>query len=162
MAGIIDKVKRMTISALLADEVLMALLVLKGGNAIDIAYDLSNRGSVDIDFSMENDFTEAEKKRIVNQSADLLNTEFNREGLVVFDVRFRERPEVVRDEVKMFWGGYVLDFKTIEQEKYDAFGGDPEMIRRNAIALAGGNSSTRFEVDISKYEYVGDKRARDL
>lgn len=159
---LMQKIKRMTISALLADEILLALLVLKGGNAIDIAYDLSNRGSVDIDFSMEHDFTDIEKERIRNQSSDLLNKEFSKEGLFVFDVRFRDRPQVVRDEVKSFWGGYLLDFKVIEKEKYDAAGGDHDIIRKLAINMGSATSSTRFEVDISKYEFVGDKRAKDL
>jgi predicted nucleotidyltransferase component of viral defense system len=52
----------------------MALLVLKGGNAIDIAYDLSNRGSIDIDFSMDRDFTAAELNRVRNQAAGLLKS----------------------------------------------------------------------------------------
>lgn len=158
---LLQKIKRMTISALVADEILMAILVLKGGNAIDIAYDLSNRGSVDIDFSMEKDFTEAEKRRIRNQGAGLLNAEFSKEGLAVFDVKFTERPEIIRDEVKSFWGGYCLEFKVIEQPKYEKAGGDLEIIRRNAIPLSG-NNSTRFEVDISKYEYITGKRTKDL
>ena len=45
---LLEKIKRMTIMSLMSDDILMALLVLKGGNAIDIPYDLSRRGSVDI------------------------------------------------------------------------------------------------------------------
>jgi predicted nucleotidyltransferase component of viral defense system len=158
---LIDKIKRLTIRALLEDEILMALLVLKGGNAIDIAYDISSRGSIDIDFSMEKDFTENEKIRVKNQAASLLNAEFNKEGLRVFDVHFNERPNAVNDAVKDFWGGYCLDFKIIEQAKFDALKGELQAIRRNAIPISG-NNSTKFEVDISKYEYVADKRAKDL
>src|SRR5665213_963285 len=158
---LLEKIKRMTIVALLSDEILMALLVLKGGNAIDIAYDLSSRGSVDIDFSMEKDFSPEERIRVKNQSAAILNAEFNKEGLQVFDVNFNERPQKVNDAVKSFWGGYCLDFKVIQQEKYESLNGEIEAIRRNAIPISG-NNSTKFEVDISKYEYVADKRAKDL
>jgi len=158
---LLEKIKRLTIAALVSDETLMALLVLKGGNAIDIAYDLSSRGSVDIDFSMEKDFSPEERVRVKNQSAAILNAEFNKEGLQVFDVNFNERPQKVNDAVKSFWGGYCLDFKVIQQEKYESLNGEIEAIRRNAIPISG-NNSTRFEVDISKYEYVADKRARDL
>lgn len=35
------------------DDLLMQGLVLKGGNALQLAYDITNRGSIDIDFSME-------------------------------------------------------------------------------------------------------------
>ena len=75
---LLEKIKRLTIVALLSDEILMALLVLKGGNAIDIAYDLSSRGSVDIDFSMEKDFSDEERVRVKNQSSAILNAEFNK------------------------------------------------------------------------------------
>jgi predicted nucleotidyltransferase component of viral defense system len=158
---LLEKIKRLTIVALVSDEILMALLVLKGGNAIDIAYDLSSRGSVDIDFSMEKDFSPEERTRVKSQSAAILNAEFNKEGLQVFDVNFNERPQKVNDAVKSFWGGYCLDFKVIQQEKYESLNGEIEAIRRNAVPISG-NNSTRFEVDISKYEYVADKRAKDL
>ncbi len=46
----------------------MGILVLKGGNALDLVYDISNRGSIDIDFSMESDFTEKEKKSFKSNS----------------------------------------------------------------------------------------------
>ena len=50
---LLKKIKRLTISALVSDDILMGILVLKGGNALDLAYDLSNRGSIDIDFQYE-------------------------------------------------------------------------------------------------------------
>ena len=110
---------RLTVSALVSDDILMGILVLKGGNALDLAYDLSSRGSIDIDFSMENDFTEAEKKRIQNQASSLLASEFEKENLYVFDVNFLEKPTVIDDSVKDFWGGYCLEFKLIEKEKFN-------------------------------------------
>ncbi len=158
---LLEKIKRLTIIALLSDEMLVGLLVLKGGNAIDIAYNLSSRSSVDIDFSMEKDFSTEEWVRLKEQASTILNSEFNKEGLHIFDVNFKERPQKVTDEVKMFWGGYCLDFKIIEKEKFDSLNGEIENIRRNAIPVSG-NNSTKFEVDISKYEYVADKRAKDL
>jgi predicted nucleotidyltransferase component of viral defense system len=157
----VNLIKKLTITALLADEVLVGLLVLKGGNAIDIAYDLSNRGSIDIDFSMEKDFTEEEMGYVRNQINGLLNREFNNNGLTVFDTKFAERPKNMNDEVKAFWGGYNVNFKVIETTKYENFGGDLEKSRRNAIPISSSNS-TVFEVDISKYEYVADKVARDV
>ena len=60
--AMLNKIKRLTISALVADDILMGILVLKGGNALDLVYDITNRGSIDIDFSMEKDFTDQEKK----------------------------------------------------------------------------------------------------
>lgn len=158
---LLEKIKRLTISALVSDELLMGILVLKGGNALNLAYDISNRGSIDIDFSMEKDFTEDEKKRIGNQVSSLLSDEFIKEGLLVFDVTFYERPNKIEDAVKSFWGGYCLEFKTITKEKYEALGGELTQIRMNAIVIAS-NNSTKFIVDISKYEYVGEKRPKDI
>lgn len=158
---LLQKIKRLTISALVADDVLMGILVLKGGNALDLAYDISNRGSIDIDFSMEKDFTEEEKKRIGNQVSSLLKNEFIKEGLSVFDVKFYERPHKIEDSVKSFWGGYCLEFKTIPFETQKALGENVEELRKNAIEIAT-NHSTKFEVDISKYEYVGKKRPKDI
>jgi predicted nucleotidyltransferase component of viral defense system len=47
----IDRIKRLAIIALISDDYLMETLVLKGGNAMLMAYDLSSRASYDLDFS---------------------------------------------------------------------------------------------------------------
>ena len=60
----LEIIKRLAIVALVSDDQLMGIIVLKGGNALNIAYDISNRGSVDIDFSIESDFSEKEKMRL--------------------------------------------------------------------------------------------------
>lgn len=157
----IDRIKRLTISALVSDDILMGILVLKGGNALDLAYNITNRGSVDIDFSLKTDFTYKEKTRIRNQLGHILNQEFHKEDLVVFDVKLTEKPKVVEDAVKSFWGGYLVEFKTILTAEYNKHKGDIESLRRNAISLHSDNS-TKFTVDISKYEYVEKKIAKDL
>lgn len=156
----LQRIKRLTISALVADDLLMGILVLKGGNALDIAYNITSRGSIDIDFSMEKDFTEEEKKRLLNQMTSLLITEFSKEDLVVFDIKLHERPRIVHDSVKDFWGGYLLEFKVISKSDHDKLP-NLDAIRRNAIPLHA-DSSSKFTVDISKYEYVANKRALDL
>ena len=88
-------------------------MFLKGGNAIDIAYDMSFRGSMDIDFSMERDFTEVEKIKLIAEIKYHLEKEFLKENLCVFDIKFEERPSNIKEEVKSFWGGYLLKFKVI-------------------------------------------------
>ncbi len=157
----LQRIKRLTVSALVADDILMGILVLKGGNALDLAYDITNRGSIDIDFSIEKDFSEMEKERLLNQISNLLNNEFAKEDLVAFDINFYDRPQKVNDSVKSFWGGYLLEFKVIHKNKFDELSGKLESIRRNAIPIHSDNS-TKFTVDISKYEYISDKRAKDI
>lgn len=157
----IDKIKKLTIAALVSDDILMGILVLKGGNALDLAYDITNRGSVDIDFSLEADFTEEEKGRIRNQLEHILNQEFSKEDLVAFDVKLTEKPKILEDAVKSFWGGYFVEFKTISTINHEKHKGDIESLRRNAISLHKDNS-TKFTIDISKHEYVAQKVAKDL
>lgn len=154
-------IKRLTISALVADDILMGILVLKGGNALDLAYNIANRGSIDIDFSMEKDFSPEERQRLLNQISALLKEEFSKEGYVVFDIKITDSPGKIDDSVKSFWGGYLLEFKVILKEKFDSLNGDVDSIRRNAIPLHA-NHSPVFTVDISKYEYIGGKEPKDL
>lgn len=157
----LEKVKRLTIAALVSDDMLMGILVLKGGNALNIAYDITNRGSIDIDFSIEKDFNEAERERISKQSKNLLNNEFQKEGYTVFDVKFYNKPQKIDEAVKEFWGGYRLDFKIIESLKYRKLKEDRDALRRNAIPITDDNS-TIYYVEISKYEYIAQARKKDI
>ncbi|RZK44951.1 MAG: hypothetical protein EOO61_01945, partial [Hymenobacter sp.] len=59
--SLLDRIKRLVIVALVTDDILMETLVLKGGNALSIAYGVGNRGSVDLDFSMEQDFEDVQQ-----------------------------------------------------------------------------------------------------
>ena len=46
----IEKIKRLAIIAMFSDDDLMERLVLKGGNALDIVYEIGSRASMDLDF----------------------------------------------------------------------------------------------------------------
>ncbi len=152
----IEKIKRLTLRALVSDEILMKGLVLKGGNALNIAYNIRDRGSVDIDFSMEKDFTEKEKVRIENQLKFLLNNEFSKEGLFVFDIKFKEKPK--QQKVKV-WKGYEILFKTISADLYVE--GEESKNRMKAISIKADHSKS-FSVDISSYEYVATSKLMDI
>jgi rubrerythrin len=147
----------------------METLVLKGGNAMDLIYNVGTRASYDLDFSMEEDF----KKDIEEIKSDIHNTldiTFNEAGYIVFDFQLNIKPKVIKDEVKDFWGGYEVLFKIIEIDKYKSLVGDTELefnalndkdkskVRRNAIPL-NPNQSNKFSIDISKHEYVEAKEA---
>ena len=56
-------VRRLTIVALFSDDQLFEQIVLKGGNALNLVYGLSPRTSLDLDFSMESDFTDLDDTR---------------------------------------------------------------------------------------------------
>jgi predicted nucleotidyltransferase component of viral defense system len=54
----LDKIKRYAIIAMFSDDDLMDMLVLKGGNVLDLIYEVSARSSIDIDLSMASEFEE--------------------------------------------------------------------------------------------------------
>ena len=162
---VVNKIKRLAIIALASDDELMEALVLKGGNAIDLAYspyhDLISRTSYDLDYSIEDgDFNEAEidiSKRI---ERSLIQT-YAENDYIILDYKFLSKPKVVLKEVADFWGGYKAEFKVIEKKVYDQHNGDIEKVRRTAIPL-NPNSSPVFELEFSKFEYVGQKEKVDV
>lgn len=153
----IDEIKKITLKALMADEVLMQGLVLKGGNALQLAYDITNRGSIDIDFSMQNEFSEKDFNRLNRIFDELLNTGFSKVGYKVFDVRFLEKPK--QGSIPQ-WKGYMLEFKLIDKIQYDSFNDDIDAIRRNSLKVKG--QSTRYTVDISSYEYISPAKPVEI
>ncbi|EKE03399.1 MAG: hypothetical protein ACD_20C00209G0010 [uncultured bacterium] len=155
----LEKIKKIAIKAIFSDDFLVDRLVLKGGNCIDLAYKLSNRSSIDIDFSMETDFSQDE----LNEFTDMLQKKFpqyfNEGGYYPFDIKITNRPKLNPKDHK--WGGYQLTFKVISHKKYQEFNGGLNQIRKNAIALGKGDSRA-FKIDISKFEYCQNKQSFDL
>ncbi len=58
-----DEVRRFVITALFSDDALYEKLVLKGGNALRLIYNLGSRSSLDIDVSIEEDFVDLDDTR---------------------------------------------------------------------------------------------------
>ena len=52
----LDEIRKLGIIAMFSDDELMDMLVLKGGNAIALFYSEYSRASVDLDFSLCDDF----------------------------------------------------------------------------------------------------------
>ncbi len=156
MKSKIDIVKTLTLRALVSDEELMYGLVLKGGNALELAYEITDRASKDIDFSISGDFSKEEYQRINGKLLGLLTTEFEKHNLVVFDVKFFEKP---KQNLVKEWKGYQLAFKVIDYDKYST--DDPDKNRREAHPIQD-NRSPIFTVDISSYEYTEPKKMVDV
>jgi len=153
------EIRRRTIVALFSDDVLFDELVLKGGNAISLIYGFGNRASLDLDFSIESDFTDlAETERRIFAALD---KKFGEVGFSVFDKKFGRRPERERPTAGPRWGGYQLEFKLIEKSKEATFGGRLDDIRRNALVVGPGQLRC-FTVDLSKYEYCAGKMEKEL
>lgn len=154
----LDKIRKLVIIALFSDDELMNRFVLKGGNALNIVYDISNRASIDIDVSMENDFDKNELEDIKKRLEKELLITFGMENYRAFDIKLFPQPRRQDPRKNKFWGGYRLEFKIIEEEKYNE---DIEFMRRNAEVIGSGQKKT-FKVDISKYEYCKDKIESEL
>lgn len=156
-----DHIKRLVIIAMFSDDDLMDLLVLKGGNALDIVHKAAFRSSIDLDFSIENEFLKEDFGAILAKVDRALKDTFRPEGFEVFDVRFVEKPKKISENLARFWGGYQIDFKIIDSGKYFKYQNSIDTVRRNATVV-GPNNKKKFQIDISKFEYCRPKEERDL
>ena len=157
-AQLLHNIKLWAIQAMFSDDELLEQLVLKGGNAMALIHQISARASVDLDFSLKQDFSEdiaIVKTRI---EKTLVET-FRANGLEVFDFKMVEQPKAISTDMKNFWGGYAVEFKLIATEIYSQHASDIEVLRRLAINLGQG---TKFLIDISRFEYIENKEHFDF
>lgn len=153
----ISEIKKKILIAFISDDELMDILVLKGGNALELIYKMTKRPSVDIDFSMEKDFPDGTLVKISNKILNSLNKAFKGDGLEVFDLRFEEKPPPEK-RTNPKGGGYKISFKIIASEK--GSGLNIEDRRKRAISLTGNRKN--FSVDISRYEYCESKVKKEF
>jgi predicted nucleotidyltransferase component of viral defense system len=90
-----SEIRRIAITAVFSDDLLFDRVVLKGGNALSLALRLSDRTSLDLDFSIENDFENVENIAARLQKA--LERRFTAAGFVVFDFKFESKPSIPRE-----------------------------------------------------------------
>jgi Nucleotidyl transferase AbiEii toxin, Type IV TA system len=157
----LEEIKRLVVIAMFSDDVLLELLVLKGGNALDLIHRISTRASRDLDFSMQGDFAKDDLDVIKRRVEASLTQTLGEAGLAVFDLKMEEVPKGLTPDVADFWGGYGVEFKVIERATFEELGGAIDVIRKHALKLGAGES-TKFSIDISKYEYVVGKQPQEL
>lgn len=88
---LLEKIKVWAIQAMFSDDVLLEQLVLKGGNAMALVHRISARASIDLDFSLKQDFgddVDGVALRIVRS----LEETYRANGFEVFDFKMAERP----------------------------------------------------------------------
>ncbi|MDN3601770.1 nucleotidyl transferase AbiEii/AbiGii toxin family protein [Belliella kenyensis] len=105
--SVVNKIKRITIIALASDDTLVEQLVLKGGNAIYLAYlDESgnvSRTSYDLDYSIsEGDFKE-DIESISTRIESTLKQTFLEHDYIVLDYKFLIKPKKANVELSDFW-----------------------------------------------------------
>jgi len=155
----LERVKTIAILGIFSDDRLMEELVLKGGNALDIAYRASNRASEDLDFSMGEDF---EPEQALHDRIERgLVTAFREHDLVAFDVTMKAVPPGMSDDIKSFWGGYRVEFKVTTPEKFQESGTDIEKLRRTAEVVTT-DAKKKFCIDISKHEVRDGKVSAEI
>jgi hypothetical protein len=91
----------------------------------------------------------------------LLHETFAPEGYQVFDVQLERRPIHLHPDLREFWGGYQVEFKIIEQERYSNLKRNLAALRRNA-EVVGPRNKRKFSIQISAHEYCEPKQARDF
>mgnify|MGYP001225615187 CR=1 FL=1 len=144
-----------------ADDDLMNRLVFKGGNALDLVYNVGTRASVDLDFSIADAFPSNQLGEIRRRIEQRLGEVFADAGLAAFDITLDEVPIEMTPDLVDFWGGYKVTFKVVDRVVFDAEAGDIDSLRRNALTVAPGQRK-RFEIDISKHEYIGEKQVAEV
>jgi len=149
-----SEIRRLVIVALFSDEMLRERFVLKGGNALELVHGVVTRGSVDVDLSIAEEFTDLDdtSRRIL----EALNREFGRVDHLVFDETFRAVPPWLSNDETPWWGGYRVEFKLIARSRADELGRRLEAMRREAQTVDPRHARV-FRVDISKHEYCVGK-----
>ncbi|MGD0060083.1 MAG: nucleotidyl transferase AbiEii/AbiGii toxin family protein [Verrucomicrobiia bacterium] len=148
-----QEIRRVVITAVFSDDILFDKLVLKGGNALNIVHQVGVRTSLDIDLSIEGDFVNVDdaKRRLIKALED----RFDSAGYVVFDSRFLKKPPVPK-EGHPDWGGYLIEFKIMEKQRYELLSVNQDALRRMATPVGPGHNRV-FHIEISKHEYCKGK-----
>ncbi|MBN1497136.1 MAG: nucleotidyl transferase AbiEii/AbiGii toxin family protein [Spirochaetes bacterium] len=147
-----EKVRKLILKALYAEYWLYDHLVFKGGNALSLVYNVGGRSSLDLDFSIEDDFENMEQ--VSCRMSTALSSTFNEEGICVFDFKLEHKPKSTDTE---WWGGYIVEFKLIAKSLAEKLSFRIEDMRRQAFTIDPGSQRRRYTNEISKFEYVADK-----
>jgi len=155
------RIRTTTIVAIFSDKLLTSKLVLKGGNLLDLVFGISPRSSLDIDFSMEDEFELGKTVLIGARIKRALDRAFAQLGYRVFDFAFYEKPKMIDVQRRKNWGGYSVEFKLIERTKLSVLRNEQSILRRNATVI-GPSQRRTFNIDISKFEFCSTKEKREL
>lgn len=156
----LKKIRLLAIQAMFSDDFLLDSLVLKGGNALDLIYKLGSRSSMDLDFSMGEDFDPSILDAIEKKIESVLAGTFAENGYGVIDFKFTQKPRPKPDDAMKFWGGYVIEFKVLKSAELK-FEKDVRLARKTAIPLGGGEKKALI-IEISKFEFVETKVESEL
>lgn len=155
-----EKIRLTVITALFTDDMLMELLVLKGGNALNLVHKIGSRASVDLDFTVQGDFADMQdaERRMIR----CLEDRFEEHGLAVFEASLARVPDAPPESDPWpEWGGYRLTFKLIETNHVKGDQDDPGKRQRESL-VTGPEQKRVFRVDFSKYEGSPDAQLAEI
>jgi hypothetical protein len=89
-----------------------------------------------------------------------LGSRFAEVGLRLFDEKFSKRPPEAKPGGEK-WGGYQIEFKLMEEDRFLKIGGDIDRARREAL-VSGPSQQRVFSIQISKHEYCQGKVEANL
>lgn len=141
--------RKLILQALYSDNVLHDLLVLKGGNALSLIYKVGGRSSLDLDFSINNDFDNIED--ISNRIEITLKDTFSSHDIFVFDYTFSKKPKKTDQE---WWGGYRAEFKLIPVSLAEELDYNHNLLQRRSLTIDPGSDKRKYIIEISKFEYI--------
>ena len=150
------EIRRQIVTAIASEDELFELLVLKGGNALDLFYLAGERGSLDLDYSISGDLADA--GACGHRLLFVLRRHFAGLGFFMFDESFEARP---RCTAAPWWGGYEARFKLIAAEKAELLGHALDQLRREAL-ISGTGHRRVFLVQISKHEYCDSATVAEI
>ena len=161
MADNIEKIKQLALIAMVSDDELMAIFVLKGGNALNLIYNVTSRASIDLDFSIDKDFDGEQLDAVRQKIEKNLKKVFKENGYEAFDVTLVPKPEIAGADMPEWWGGYELAFKIISSVEYQQKAGSIAELRRNS-EVVGPDNKRKFTIDISKHEFCLGKTQHEI
>ena len=154
-------IRKLVLISIFSDDDLMDKFVVKGGSAIDLIYKLDARASIDIDLSMENDFSEAELAVVKQKLYSAIKQTFEEHDYTIFDFNVTEKPKNLNSDLIGFWGGYLVEFKIQNLSNADLITKNIELARKTA-QIIGATDGKKFSIDISKFEYCKEKTTVDI
>jgi len=152
-------IRKTTIIALFTDDELAGMLALKGGNALRLVHGITTRTSVDLDFSIEQDFPDFPRAK--ERMFRALRDRFDSAGYALMDEKLLPKPRIEGEDTKPWWGGYLLSFKLIRKDRFEQFRSQPKKLNTQAL-VTGPLQQRVFTVDLSKHEYTQGKEEHEL
>ncbi len=157
----LEWLRKQLIVALAIDDELFEVLILKGGNALNLLHGIGERSSLDLDYSLSDDL--GNQTEFAGLLWGALEGHLQKFGISLFDWKFFPRPSNPGQDFNPDWGGYNAEFKIIETTALEALGGDTKKARKAAWGTSpGGGAKRTYKIELSKFEHCDGAQVQHL